>query len=105
MIGSTQHETLLVVSSRSLHVNTTMRTLFVYTEFTKKKVFEKLTLTAVSSGRPHHGRHKVSITECDLTVRVEKRSTITLLSVMLHSGIKVARFFFDDSFTLSESIA
>ena len=36
-------------------------TLFVYTEFTKKKDFEQHTLAAVSSACRCHGRHKVSI--------------------------------------------
>ena len=35
----------------------------VYTEFTKKKVFEQLTLVVVSPARCRHGRKKVSIPE------------------------------------------
>ena len=61
-----------------------LRTLFVYTEFTKKKVFGQLTLAGASPARFRHGRHKVSIPECDLKGR---RSTITLLPVRSHSGI------------------
>ena len=41
--GSTQHETLLVVSPGSR----ALRTLSMYTEFTKKKVFEQLMLAIV----------------------------------------------------------
>ena len=41
----------------------------------KKRVFELLTLAAVSPARSRHGRQKVSIPECDLT---DRRSTITL---------------------------
>ena len=46
-----------------------LRTFFVYTEFTKKNVFEKLTVAVASPVRCRHGRQKVSIPECDLTGR------------------------------------
>ena len=45
----------------------------MYTEFTKKTVFEQLTLAVASSARRCHGRQQVLIPECDLT---GKRSTI-----------------------------
>ena len=64
----------------STHEHTpALTTLCVYTEFTKKKVSEQLMLAAVSSARRRHGRQKVSIPKCDLTGRLEERSTITLL--------------------------
>ena len=53
----------------------------------KKKVFGQLTLAVASPVHRRHGRHKVSIPECDLTGRLEERSTITLLPVGSHSGI------------------
>ena len=81
----------------------------MHTEFTKKKVL--LTLAAVSSARCRHGRHKVSIPECNLTGRLEERSTITLLPVRLHSGLTQGlthiysqikpRLLFGESFTLT----
>ena len=54
----------------------------MYTEFAKKKVFGLLTVGAGSPPRHRHGRQKVSIPECDLTRRLEERSTITLLAVL-----------------------
>ena len=41
----------------------------MYTEFTKKKVFELLTVGAGSPAHRCHGRQKVSIPKCDLTGR------------------------------------
>ena len=41
----------------------------MYTEFTKKKVFELLTIGAGSPASCRHGRQKVSIPEGDLTGR------------------------------------
>ena len=61
--GSTQHETLLVVSPGSLHMNSTLRTLFVYTEFTKMNVFEKRTLPVVFSARCHLASQELSFTK------------------------------------------
>ena len=58
--------------------------LFVYTEFTKKKVFGQLTLAVAPLARRRYGRQKASIPECDLT---GMRSTITLLPVRSYSGI------------------
>ena len=81
--GLTQHETLLVVSPRSMDGPWTraLRTLFVYTEFTRKKVFEQLMLAVATPACCRHGRQKVSTPECDLTGRLEERFTLTLLPV------------------------
>ena len=54
----------------------------MYAEFTKKKVFELLTIGAGTPACHSHGRQEVSIPECNLTGR---RSTITLLLVRSHS--------------------
>ena len=56
--------------------------MFVYTEFTKKKFSGQLTLAVAS---PAH--QKGLIPTCNLTGRLEERSTITLLPVRSHSGI------------------
>ena len=62
-------------------------TLFVCTEFTKRKVYELLMSAAVFSAHHHHGRQTVSIPGWDLIVRLEEWSTTTLLHVGSHSGI------------------
>ena len=64
-----------------------LRTLFVYTEFMKRKVFKLLRLAAEAPVRRCHGRQKVSIPECDLTGTLEEQFTITLPPVRSHSGI------------------
>ena len=51
----------------------------MYTKFTKKKVFELLTVGARSLVRRRHGILKVSIPECDLTgrrVMVDRSSSL-----------------------------
>ena len=86
--ASTQHETLLIVSPGSLHMNTSIENIVcVHTEFAKKNVLEQFTLATVSSACHRHGRQKVLIPKCDLTLRLEERATITLLPVRSHSGI------------------
>ena len=70
----------------------------MHTEFAKKKVFKQLTLAAVSSTRRRHGRQKVSIPECNLTGRLEERSTITLFPVRPKNKTTVnlkSAFFFE----------
>ena len=60
-----------------------LRTLFVYTEFMKKKVYELLTLAAAAPARRHHGTQKVLIPECDLTgrrVMVNRSSSVPVRS-------------------------
>ena len=44
-----------------------LTTLFVYPEFTKKKVFEQLTAAVVVSGHYHLGSQNESISECEWT--------------------------------------
>ena len=46
-----------------------LRTLFVYTEFTEKKVFEQLMLADVSSAGRHPASGEVLISECDVARR------------------------------------
>ena len=58
----------------------------------KWRFFEQLTLVAVSPARRRHGRQKVSIPECNLSGRLEERSTITLLPVRSHLWIDTFRF-------------
>ena len=43
-----------------------LRTLFVYTEFTKKKVFGQLMLAVACSARRRPASREVSMSECDL---------------------------------------
>ena len=57
-----------------------MNTSIVYAEFTKKKVFDQLTVGAGSPAWLHHGRQKVSIPECDPGDTTSKVSS--LLSVL-----------------------
>ena len=64
-----------------------LRTLFVCTEFTKKKVFERLTVAAPPPVRRCHGRQKVSNPECDLTgrrVMVDRSSSLPVRSPASH---------------------
>ena len=56
----------------------------MYAEFTKKRVFELLTVAAGSPVHHRHGRQKVSIPEYDLTGR---RVMVDLMPVRSHSGI------------------
>ena len=49
-----------------------LRTLFVYTEFTKKRVFELLTLAVACSTSRRPASWEVSISECDVTWRTVK---------------------------------
>ena len=52
-----------------------LRTLFVYTEFTKKKVFEQLTLAVACYASRSRSSPEVSISKCDVTwrrVKVER---------------------------------
>ena len=65
-----------------------LRTLFVYTELAKKKIFGQLRLAVAPPARRCHGRQKVLIPECDLTGR---RSTITLLGRTPGSTLFVCR--------------
>ena len=48
------------------------KTSFVYAEFTKKKVFELLTLAVAGSAHRRPASGKVSISECDETWRTVK---------------------------------
>ena len=41
----------------------------MYTDFTKKNVFEQLTLAVACSAPSHHGSREVLISECDVTWR------------------------------------
>ena len=61
--------------------------MLVYTEFTKNKVFEQLTLATVSSAQRRHGRVKVSITECNLPGRKVMVDCSSSLPVRSQSGI------------------
>ena len=96
----------------------------MYTEFSKKKVFEQLTLAAASPAHRRHGRQKVSIPECDLTGRrstwrsssygeqFKNETTVNLKSasfvviMLLHKGLThiqsqiKPRFLSGESFTL-----
>ena len=67
----------------------TLRTLFVYTEFTKKKVFGQLTLAVASPACHRHGRQKVSIPECDLTGRRAMVDRSSSLPVRLYNWTKL----------------
>ena len=49
-----------------------LRTLFVYTEFTKKKVFEQLMLAVACSARRRPASGEESISEWDVTWRTVK---------------------------------
>ena len=50
-------------------LDTTLRTLFVYTEFNKRNVIEQLTLAVVLSTRHHPASREVSISKCDVKWR------------------------------------
>ena len=71
----------------SLHMNTSNETIVCVRRFYKKKVFGLFTVGAGSPARHRHGRQKVSMPECDLTGRLDERSTITLLLSVLKIAI------------------
>ena len=62
--GSTQHETFLVVSPGSLNMNTSIEN-----EFTKKTVFEQLTLAVGLACGPSSTSHRHGSWECNVTWR------------------------------------
>ena len=62
-------------------MNTSIENIVVYTEFTKMKVFEQLTLVAASSARRRHDRQKVLSPECDPTGRRVMMARSSSLSV------------------------
>ena len=68
--GSTQHETLLVVSPGSLHMNTSIEN-----------------IVCVFLNYSRYGRQKVSIPECNLTGRRVMVESSSSLPVRSYSGI------------------
>ena len=82
----------------------------MYTEFTKKKVFELPTLAAAAPARCRHGRQKVLIPECNLTgtetmVNLKRASFIVIM--LSHEGLTHIQsqikhqLLFGESFALS----
>ena len=78
-----------------------LRTLFVYTEFAKKRVFEQLTLAVACSARSRHGSREVSISKCDVTWRRVKVECYCLPATTIHarSHVTFPAFYFS---TLSD---
>ena len=57
----------------------------VYTEFTKKKVFEQLTLAVACSASCRHGSQEVLISECIVTWRWVKVDRYCLPATTIHT--------------------
>ena len=55
----------------------------MYTEFTKKKLFEQLTLADAFSAPCRHGSREESISECDVTWRTVKVDRYCLLATTI----------------------
>ena len=60
----------------------TMRTLFMYTEFAKKNLFEQLTLAVACSASRRPASREISISECNVTCR-RKRWNATVFRQQL----------------------
>ena len=98
--GQSSDSIKTAIFKRLRRLNTALRTLSEYTEFTIKNVFEHLTLAVACSVSRHHGSREVSNSECDVTWRRVKVDRYCLPVTTVHAISHVTFPAFDFSIVI-----